>query len=91
MTLADPKYEEEVSGCTASVGIITHDKIYVVRESARLFGRGSTDLSRVMLVTPDPSSESKAEPSPSLSTTSRRTRARRHEFAPLVVSSTLAE
>ena len=28
--LADPKYEEEVSGCTASVGIITHDKIYVV-------------------------------------------------------------
>jgi hypothetical protein len=28
--LPDPKYEEEVSGCTASVGIITHDKIYVV-------------------------------------------------------------
>lgn len=27
----DPKYEEEVSGCTASVGILTHDKIYVVR------------------------------------------------------------
>ncbi|KAF2840807.1 putative serine/threonine phosphatase 2C ptc2 [Patellaria atrata CBS 101060] len=27
--LTDPKYEEEVSGCTASVGIITHDKIYV--------------------------------------------------------------
>lgn len=27
--LSDPKYEEEVSGCTASVGIITHDKIYV--------------------------------------------------------------
>lgn len=26
----DPKYEEEVSGCTASVGIITKDKIYVV-------------------------------------------------------------
>jgi len=26
----DPKYEDEVSGCTASVGIITHDKIYVV-------------------------------------------------------------
>lgn len=26
----DPKYEEEVSGCTASVGIITHDKIFVV-------------------------------------------------------------
>jgi len=27
--LSDPKYEEEVSGCTATVGIITHDKIYV--------------------------------------------------------------
>lgn len=27
--LSDPKYEEEVSGCTSSVGIITHDKIYV--------------------------------------------------------------
>lgn len=27
--LSDPKYEDEVSGCTASVGIITHDKIYV--------------------------------------------------------------
>lgn len=30
-TSADPKYEEEVSGCTSSVGIITKDKIYVVR------------------------------------------------------------
>lgn len=28
-TSADPKYEEEVSGCTASVGVITKDKIYV--------------------------------------------------------------
>ncbi|KAJ9642544.1 Protein phosphatase 2C 2 [Coniosporium tulheliwenetii] len=27
--LSDPRYEEEVSGCTASVGIITKDKIYV--------------------------------------------------------------
>ncbi|KAL5374694.1 Protein phosphatase 2C 2 [Paraphaeosphaeria minitans] len=27
--LSDPKYEEEVSGCTASVGIISKDKIYV--------------------------------------------------------------
>ncbi|OQN96888.1 hypothetical protein B0A48_17442 [Cryoendolithus antarcticus] len=26
--LSDPKYEEEVSGCTATVGIITHDKVY---------------------------------------------------------------
>lgn len=28
---ADPKYEEEVSGCTASVGLISKTKIYVVR------------------------------------------------------------
>jgi len=27
--LSDPKYEEEVSGCTASVGIISKDKIWV--------------------------------------------------------------
>jgi len=27
--LNDPKYEEEVSGCTACVGVITHDKVYV--------------------------------------------------------------
>lgn len=27
---ADPKYEEEVSGCTACVGLITDDKIFVV-------------------------------------------------------------
>lgn len=26
----DPKYEEEVSGCTACIGIISKDKIYVV-------------------------------------------------------------
>lgn len=31
MTHADPKYEEEVSGCTACVGLITEDKIYIVR------------------------------------------------------------
>lgn len=31
MVLADPKYEEEVSGCTACVGLITDDKIYIVR------------------------------------------------------------
>ncbi|KAB2108633.1 Protein phosphatase 2C 2 [Alternaria gaisen] len=27
--LSDPKYEEEVSGCTASVGVLSKDKIYV--------------------------------------------------------------
>jgi len=26
----DPKYEEEVSGCTASVGLISETTIYVV-------------------------------------------------------------
>ncbi|KZM24371.1 metal ion binding [Ascochyta rabiei] len=27
--LSDPRYEEEVSGCTASVGLLSNDKIYV--------------------------------------------------------------
>lgn len=31
LKLVDPKYEEEVSGCTASVGLISNTKIYVVR------------------------------------------------------------
>lgn len=31
LNLVDPKYEEEVSGCTASVGLISNTKIYVVR------------------------------------------------------------
>lgn len=39
----DPKYEEEVSGCTATVGIITHDKIYVVSlpHTSRIFHQDS--------------------------------------------------
>lgn len=28
----DTRYEEEVSGCTASVGIVSKDKIWVVRD-----------------------------------------------------------
>ena len=28
----DPKYEEEVSGCTASVGLISSTKIFVVSD-----------------------------------------------------------
>ena len=28
----DPRYEEEVSGCTASVGIVSAKKIYVVSD-----------------------------------------------------------
>lgn len=30
LTSADPKYEEEVSGCTASTSIISKNKIWVV-------------------------------------------------------------
>ncbi|KUL90585.1 hypothetical protein ZTR_00375 [Talaromyces verruculosus] len=30
--LDDPRYEEEVSGCTASVGVISRDKIWVVSD-----------------------------------------------------------
>lgn len=30
---ADPKYEDEVSGCTASVAIVSKTHIYVVRLS----------------------------------------------------------
>jgi len=28
--ITDPKYEDEVSGCTACVGLITGDKIFIV-------------------------------------------------------------
>ena len=31
MSVIDSKFEDEASGCTASVGLISHDKIYVVR------------------------------------------------------------
>lgn len=31
----DPKYEEEVSGCTSSVALVTRDKIYVVCGSCK--------------------------------------------------------
>jgi hypothetical protein len=33
----DPKYEEEVSGCTATVGVISKDKIYVVSATGQSF------------------------------------------------------
>lgn len=32
----DPKYEEEVSGCTAAVGLISKTKIWVVSDSLRI-------------------------------------------------------
>ena len=60
---ADPRYEEEVSGCTASVGVITHDKIYVVSKIAELTNHTS-DVSRATLGTHEPYSESRAEPNP---------------------------
>ena len=31
----DPKYEEEMSGCTACVGIVSHNKIWVVRQTTK--------------------------------------------------------
>lgn len=31
----DPKYEDEVSGCTACVGLLTDDKIYIVSVQLR--------------------------------------------------------
>lgn len=34
MRQVDPKYEEEVSGCTASVGLISETTIYVVSIAA---------------------------------------------------------
>lgn len=34
-SFTDPRYEEEVSGCTASVGILSADKIYVVCRAQR--------------------------------------------------------
>lgn len=52
----DPKYEEEVSGCTACVGLLTDDKIYVVS----ILPDNFTDLPKLtrencrpMLVTPE--------------------------------------
>ena len=33
--MIDPKYEEEVSGCTASVGLISESKIYIVSHQIR--------------------------------------------------------
>ena len=35
---SDARYEDEVSGCTASVGIISREKIWVVRSIAQAAG-----------------------------------------------------
>ena len=48
----DPKYEEEVSGCTASVGLISKTTIYVVSTIFDSFLKDSLLISpRAMLVT----------------------------------------
>lgn len=70
----DPRYEEEVSGCTASVAIVSSKKIFVVCTRASM-RRNSTDMPRVTLGTLGVFWESRAEPSHSHSTTSRRMRA----------------
>lgn len=46
----DPRYEEEVSGCTASVGVLSKDKIYVVSNTT-CTNMTATDTSRPTLVT----------------------------------------
>lgn len=68
----DPKYEEEVSGCTASVGLISKDKIYVVRRRIPYLRFRCADSSRATLETPDQFSASKVEQNRCLLTTSRR-------------------
>lgn len=59
----DPKYEEEVSGCTACVGLLTKDKIFVVctnRFYSFPFVDYHSQLIRVTLVTHEVFSVSKA-------------------------------
>ena len=78
MRMADPKYEEEVSGCTACVGVITHDKVYVVRlayQYLTIYKEADTTL-RAMQVTREQYSASKAEQSPCRLTTSHKTKVR---------------
>lgn len=69
----DPKYEEEVSGCTASVGLISEKKIYVVSLSLASAIK-DTDFLRQTLATHGLYSVSRVEQSRSRSTTSRRTK-----------------
>jgi hypothetical protein len=45
----DPRYEEEVSGCTASVGILSSKKIYVVGDVILAVTRLMLTVYRVML------------------------------------------
>jgi hypothetical protein len=49
MCFADPRYEEEVSGCTASVGILSAKKIYVVSLTLSTMTNFQADQCRAML------------------------------------------
>jgi hypothetical protein len=40
--MLDPKYEEEVSGCTACVGLIAGNKLYVVSSPATLISHAAS-------------------------------------------------
>lgn len=76
LTRLDPKYEEEVSGCTAAVSVISKHKIWVVcicSVSARFRGINGC---RPMLVTPVRFLGSRAAQSPFRSTTSHRMKVR---------------
>ena len=89
--LADPKYEEEVSGCTASVGIVTHDKIYVVGVYPQCVQLGrESDNRRATPATRDPCWASKAERSRYHSITNHKMKARKLVYVQRVGSWTLA-
>lgn len=94
--MADPKYEEEVSGCTACVGIITKDKIFCVS----IYRRAHSPCilysypSRATQVIHEPSSASRAGQSPCLTTTNLRmkvSRDRTHAFSSLWMLTAAAE
>lgn len=72
----DPKYEEEVSGCTASVGVISKDKIYVVCQKLT-FVCTVTELSRQTRAIREVSWASRAGQSLFRTTTSPRTKVRK--------------
>ncbi len=72
---ADPKYEEEVSGCTASVGLITNTQIFVVSCKRDCFSN-TANIHRRTLVILDLYLVSKAERNHCLSITSLKMKVR---------------
>jgi len=77
---ADPKYEEEVSGCTASVGLITSTQIFVVSCKRDCFSN-TANIHRRTLVILDLYLVSKAERNHCLSITSLKMKVRHNESA----------